>query len=285
MSTISVNTFKVDNHRIQRVRMNLSRTSEKCVLQFKTDKNPLNVISTSLGIIKDNTVEMTNPSEFIQLYLELGSENKGECLLSFYNENTLSKSESLSFPIDLTSCVSPIKSDIQVIKTMGLDFTSRMLQFVDTLGRRPNSRWKVNITVEDDIVLKINNRSQYMCFASVGEMSDKILSSDIIFALYPKIHKLRIPKELIWKKFSSYNSNNIFCFELVKPDFQKIKNILYKSKISNSLDIHDIPKKVPQVLSDFHNPFGEKFTNEWTISKVSLLPVHKASISTKKQVG
>ncbi len=275
MSKISVSTFRVDDQRIQRVRMNLSRISEKCVLKFITDKRPLNVISTSSGIIRDNAVEITNPPEFIQLYLELGSEDKGECLLAFYNGNTLYKSESLLFSIDLNACVSPIKSDIQVIKTVGLDFKSRMLQFVDTLGRRPNSRWKVNITVQDDIVLQINNRSQHTCFASVGEMSDKILSSDIVFTLYPKIHKLIIPKELIWKKFGSYGSNNIYCFELVKPDFHSINNVLYKSKISNSLSISDVPKKVPQILSNFHDPFGQGFTDEWRISRVSFLPTYE----------
>ena len=280
LSKIDVSTFRVDNQSLLRARVRTGTMDcEYSSFQFlDKDKNNLRIVSTSSGFIGEDVVRVTGTSDFIEIFMDHPNEiQQCECLISFLNGNNLINSESLYFTPITGKGMSPSLSDIQTIKSRGINFDDRMKQMKDRLEYQLSSKWRIQLRVQDDIILRINSKANKRALACLGESSVNLISSDFVFFLYPTINKMVIPREVIWKNHGKYTSDTLCCFELVKADFHRSENSLYKSKISNSIHVYDISKDEKVKIDDFRQPTGAMLDDNWSISNQSSLPIYRGS--------
>lgn len=278
MSKIDVQSFRVNNDHLLRVRLNVDSVKcEKYEVKLQVNRQNMHVLSTSKGIItRNNVISVLGGFDYLEVFADYPKQGEsGECFVSFQNGDELVHSESLKFDINRKSTVTPLNNDIEVVKTLGMDFESRMKSFVDRLSSKTLSKWSAYLSVDGDITVQIKAAPKTRSWAAFGEKSNEILATDILLSLDPDTRKIIIPIEAVWVNFDAYDTSSLYLFELVQADFHNVPNVYYKTKISNAVNLDSIPRIDMRRLEDYQSPTGEKLTDKnWQISE-SGLPVNR----------
>lgn len=114
----------------------------------------------------------------------------------------------------------------------------------------------------EDVFIKIkgNKKSTLVCFGEVGKI---VTSSDLSFVLEHDTEQLVLPWNFVVSRF---RGKTVALHVLVKPDFQKkVKNLYYKSQISNEIFIPDENLELKQ-LFDFQCPTGRFDPMKWIVN-------------------
>lgn len=281
MSSINVQTFRVDDEDLLRVRLNISNLKSDSVrVQFKSSKQQLSVVSTSLGMINHDTVILHGTPEYFQVFVQKPELKEDcECLISYFNGSNIVHSESLSFQSDKPGNITPAPTEISAIKSSGYLWKTRINQFQEVIqGRKQSSVWNASVSIKEDIVLNFNTKSKKGCYMAFGPDGDTLCFFDYIFSVSPQDKQIVIPVESFWRKYEEYGTtiNQVACFEIITPDFVTIPNAFYKRKLSGYINVKDIPESNYQDLLDFRTPTGSVFNNQqWEISDISGLPVYR----------
>ncbi len=150
------------------------------------------------------------------------------------------------------------------------DFTTRLDAFCDVL-REARSKWEVQISCPDDILLSIKSHGERKILASFGEASKDVLGSDYVFTLFPKINLIKLPKEVFWDKYDQYAPSALLgVFELTRPGFIASKNVYFKIPISNSMSLSSFTRKRTPKIGEFRTPTGQPFDDSWHIGNIGL---------------
>jgi len=269
MSQIEVSKFRINNEHLLKIKIDFSKISyDKCIIEFVSQGRNITVVSTSVGSINKNSVIITKITDMANVFVS-APDYSGECLISFLSGGQLINSESIPFVVDRGGVAPLFTNEIDIIKSSGSNFNQRMKHFFDMINRR-NSKWRINISVQDDIMLSVKTTSRDTVFVAIGEIGHEMTNSDLIFTLYPNISRIIIPSEIIVSRYNMYKSKDLCCSELVKPDFCAIDNIFYKSKISNTVNIRKLDLHKHHDIDYYKMPTGTKFESGWHLSSLNL---------------
>lgn len=278
MSKVEAQPFRIDKDNLIRVRIYITHMECQGIsIQFK-NSDQIEIVSTSSGSILGNEVKIASVPEYVQIFITGSNSKDYECLISYLNGTSLIHSESVTFTMDKTATISPSPTEIASIKGDGNNWNIREKHFKEVVqGRRQSSLWQVFLSCTNDIIVTVKTRSNKRCFMTFGAESDIVLHSDFLFPVDPDVKKIVIPAEAFWINYGKYNLkySQVACFELIKPDFISIGNVFYKRKISNWLNVEDIPKIKSSTIGSFKTPTGNSLGDEWFISTESGLPIYK----------
>lgn len=230
-------------------------------ITFTIDGVPINILSTSSGVLKLNSIITQNKTPITILLQIPNSSGPAECYIAYMQNGTLTNFERLTFSVDLNQYSVPVSSFTP--KSSGFNFRHQFTQFKENL-KRVRSPWKFTLkSNEDEIVISIKttnleNERVYVCF---GEESDEVLASDLIFWVENDVKNILLPKEIIQNRVRSYSTGaRLGCFVLTKCDCHRIDNVYYKTPASNFLGLNDVGRyKTRTIMQD---PFGKTLTKE-----------------------
>jgi len=261
-----------DNYYID-VELNIDYSNfDNCVISFS---DGYYIVSSNAGHIIDNTVSVTKTSKVV-VRIKHESALKGtECFVSYYINEELQHFDSIIIDTsDINSITDTNISVDNIDGSMTSIFEQKMETFYSVLNKKKPD-FSLKIDIDNDIIINIINAPKDSTYISFGEITESLLSSDIILSLYHNIKQIIIPKEIIWKTYDQYSSSSdIGCCKIVSPSFCSIKNNYYKIIVSNKLTLSDLPRYKQSKLSDFYDPMNRPFNNKWTLSKFCL-PVYK----------
>ncbi len=252
---------------------------DTCNILFKNNDNIIYVLSATNGYINNNTVILSNTHKSLMISLEHESDIEDlECFVSYYDNNYLIDFFSETITIDKISSISPSVIRANKLNSVDTNIFDKKLQTFSNMMAKKIGSCSLNVEVKEDIIITVLNAPSKNIYLSFGEMTTKIAASDIIFSLYENIKKIIIPKEMIWKLYSEYSNNaELGCFEIVSPAFCSIKNIYYKTPVSNIISISDIPRMKKNKLEYFKDPMNRDLNaNKWYIGSTNL-PIYRDS--------
>jgi hypothetical protein len=196
-------------------------------IQFVTGTERVRIFSTNKGFIYDEQVFVPNSEASIDIDFQPGVQSV-DCILSTYRYRDLVSSSSNVVSVPSIPHVSnPAPAPLE-IKTVSKNYKERMEEFKKILlGRR--SSWVLSLESNEDISLTVLSGGDAIRLMCVGERSDRLLSSDFLFYLYPGTKKINIPRGLL------SHSKEVAAFELVVPDFLPTKNSYFKLPASNRI--------------------------------------------------
>jgi hypothetical protein len=143
-------------------------------------------------------------------------------------------------------------------------------------SRNDGSQWQLKIAVPNNIVVSVQKHGDHRALFAFGEISDQVVASDFIFSIGPHDETVVIPRHIFWRNYERYSNNaEIACSELLQVDNPRLKNIHYKVPVSNRLKFLDFPRKVNRAISEFTDPLGRAFDDNWIINQSSGLPIPK----------
>lgn len=279
MNKIFIQQFILENDNLIRAKVILSyKKYHKLIIMFKEEDYVFNIISTSQGIISENQIHITQQIDFVQVFLEdISKFAKCECILSYFDDKgELIHTDIMDFEIYNKISIKSSEQYADIVKSnKNQTFKNRMQQFAKTINEGLGSKWSVRLQYENDIIMYVRTKSQNNCIMSLGEHSESVIDSDIVFSVNKNCKKIILPIEALWLKYNKYNTKTIACYELVKPDFVNLSNLYYKRKISNYLNIEISPKIKRMSISEFTTPTGKNFEYPWKISEHSGLPIYE----------
>jgi hypothetical protein len=247
-------------------------------VEFRAGSRRVNILSVDKGSIADNVIHLDASRKFINSTIDhVDNIETIDCLISYLNEhNELIDSENVELPVDKRGSIRPSLVQMVTVETDINNFRERDKQFRRNLKGKKPLNWRVRLDIQDDVVVEILSSGDKAIYVAFGEINEDVLASDVIFQLVPGVTTFVIPREVIWMKYGQYAVDaKLGISGLVKADFHLVKNIFYKSSISNnSLSLSDLPRKTESTIDYFTNPLGGKFeSSTWIISKQSSLPV------------
>lgn len=185
----------------------------------------------------------------------------GQCPVSTMH-GTIKKEEIVGSTIKKMDCFIEPVNDINVLLSFfknGLNFNSETIQkkitqlkqeyapytpivftgkngmesFKNRIKNKILSDWSATISVEKDLKISIYGKKRDI-LVCLGSISTEIKANDLVFTVFAENDTLYVPNEAL----NRFSGETIALHILTKPDFQKtIKNLFYKSKISNELYI------------------------------------------------
>ena len=218
----------------------LDRDFETCIVDASGCDD---VLATTVGSIKSNTISINEKCTSFDIYLKNCS---SKTVLDFtFVKNGAREKE---------SCGVEAKIEPAPEARMPIIFTGK--GGMEFFKKRTSSRLidcEVTLSMEEDLKISFSGKNKSM-IVGLGEDSKELQSSDLVFTLQAGVREVVVPVEIIRSRF---NGKEIALFLLVKPDFYKrVKNICYKSIISNKLMIN-LPSKHSRI-GDFFDPVGKK---------------------------
>lgn len=242
---------------------------DRCVVSIRNSSGPLVIFSTLQGSIFGKEISLKPNERSVSFVVEYPEDKNIECILSYYEGSELKGFESLPVPMEDIDPISSQPIDVVNFKIAANSFYDKLNKFMGAL-KNSSSKWEIDVSCPDDIVLDVKKSGENKILVSFGESSEQVLSSDFMFALSP-MHNISIPKEIFWSKYDSYKNNSILgIFELVRPEFVATPNLYYKILISNLLPLSKFPKTTFG-SSLYKSPIGSDLGSPlWKIGEVNL---------------
>ncbi len=239
MSSIKTKLFRSEDHQMLQVKLDINSTQkyEYAMVSFKCGGESIDILSTSLGSInQDGELKLFGIST--EIYVEYcETDNELECLVGYYIKNKLKYYETLTSQFDNTKRIENTQVSVPLLRTIPGSYQERLDDFLDALQRRKSS-WKIEVSCPDDILIKVKKSGKNPIMVAWGEDSANLMVSDLIFKVYPDLETINIPKDLTRKNYEQYSEKaKLGIFEIIEPDFVGIKNVFFKSLISNTLSL------------------------------------------------
>lgn len=278
MSSINVQSYRSEDESLLRctIKIDYQGKYDTCSIELIND---MVLLFTSDGSITENKLILAKPKSIIHIICKPQvNMQHATFIVSYFNDNQLAHSEHISASFDGVGAISN-KQNIRVreIKLSGGFKPNNMANYLPTIV----SPWKVNLTLQSDIVARITSSGLKCTYMAFGEHSAEVSCHDLLFLVDTNMKKIIVPIEIVWKFYANYTTDALLSFyEIVKPDCCSIDNLYYKIKVSNAIKLSDISKHDDLSLGNFVDPLGEQFNQSWMLHPDSMLPVKNALLSS-----
>jgi hypothetical protein len=247
----------------------LDNISKKSTIEFWDGPTPLEIISTTYGIILGHKVildEYKRSDVCIQY-----TDRPIECRIAYLDGDDLVKSKTLQIELENIAEIKHSNQNVDSLKGDGKSFETQMRQIPEILAKHSSS-WYLKLELEENIVVRVLRHGNTPLVGCFGQNTYEVSVTDFIFTLYPEINSFVIPIELVFKNHMKLKKHErLFISELIRVDFHRIPNILYKHVISNGVDVSNVKHQEKHLLSHFTGPTGQPLGFKWVV--INNLPV------------
>jgi len=261
MSHVKIEQLRMDEKIISKISLALDcpNDAEECAITLSGIKD---IVATTQGTIKKNEILLKQIKKNVEVFIE-PDETEIKLNVSYLAKGSIIHYEALSCDSQAPGKVESCHPLTIFTGGKGHDFFDQRIQ------NKLLKEWNATLTqISEEMIIQIrgNKKSTLVC---LGTIEKNITAQDLSFILEPDIEKLSVPYDFL---ISHFRNQTIALHLLVKPDFQKkLKNIYYKSKISNEINIPD-EQPTLRNLSDFQAPTGPFDPLSWIINYNTQLP-------------
>lgn len=266
MNKITPEIIRADDRLLAKLSFQLDndKKSQFVSLEFWSDGQPMDLINTTAGNIKGYSVVIKNPKRFVEICIPYA--RTIECRIAYLNADNLVQSETITIELEEVAAIILDDTQTDSLQVDGSSFEEKMRQLPQTLAKRP-SAWTLKLSLTDAIHVKVLKAGKQPTWACFGQMGHELSNTDFMFTLYPGIESFSIPTELILKYHRHHlRDGRLSVFELVRADFHRIPDVLYKSVISNSIRLSEFTMPERHLVSYFTAPTGEPLGDRWVVS-------------------
>jgi len=274
MIKISSEYSIIDGKRL--LKISIPSVNGKCYIEFRSANQLLDILSTSQGYLDGQKIVLSDSNHGLYVVLEYPLRtNVVDCLLSYINDiGDIVASDVVSFSIQNIDPNTESFKSMNVPGVIESTFAVAENNIKKRATQNTTSKWKVFIDINDEIILKVikwDNQASLFC---IGLVVADLMATDLIFRMDNNTRLLNLPIEVIKSRFNTFSPEDRFgCFELSRPDFHSIDNTYYKTIISNTILLKDVPQQKINGLDHFNTPLGTTFDRSWDIDRLSGLPI------------
>ena len=246
----------INSIELTKVNLLLDHTFDQVVILCT---NVSKVVATTSGSIKENEILITSQISQVSFYVEI--KNTFIVTVNYYTSQAITHTETT----ELNTKEDTEQEHIPVVFTgnKGMNIFNKRIE-------KTLTDWTADITrKDDDLVINIvgHKTSLLLC---LGLLTKYVTATDMTFVFYKDTKKACVPLDILQRRFCN---KEIALHLLVKPDFQKtIKNIFYKTKVSNSIKVSDLTILKRHII-DFKTPLRSEFDPlRWVMDHNTQLP-------------
>lgn len=266
-----MNQIRIINTTEQRIFLDISCSyvgdyNELTVYFRDNNQKQLDILSTSSGSVLDDRILIHQKPLSISVDIKCPNKSQRvECILTYFQNDEIVHCETSVASIPR----SPRKNNKPIApRQLRMDDTS--LSVDDLVKKQGLTKWRIELTIDEDVVLSILSSSNLPTLMSFGEISTNLMHTDIIYTAYTDTKTIIIPKEIIYMNYDKYRTTQLGCCELVSISSQNFSNLYYKIPVSNVIEGNGLSKRDCK-LSDFQYPTGGIFDpRSWQIGQFGL---------------
>jgi len=219
------------------------------------------IAATTEGVITGNEIFINKAIQYFECFVKPKNENV-DVTINFFIEKQICTSENFNFSLE-------IKDSVGQIDCLTIFTGKKQFEIFDERIKQKLINWNVSLSLKNGELIINSSKYKNPVLVCLGTLEKEVRSCDLSFTLDSDTNALYVPSEFLIR----FSGQKIALHLLVKPDFQKkIKNIYYKSKISNEIYIEK-QNQLYKRITNFSTPINKQLDPlEWILNCKTQLP-------------